>query len=115
MKPARIGAAVGGISIAFSTLCFVVMPAFTAALILAILCGAISGSIALGLKARRSAMVAFVFALTPLGGFLMLEHVVERVHNGYVMFVPLGLAFMIAVWVLRNYLKTKSSVASASA
>jgi uncharacterized protein YqhQ len=101
----RIGVVVGGVSIAFSSLCFLVTPVFTGALVLAAFFGAISGAIALALKARRTALMAFIFALTPLCGFLILENVVERVGTGYVMFIPIVAAFAIAVWVLVDYSK----------
>ena len=115
MKPhSRVGAAVGGISIAFSTLCFAVIPAFTPALMLAALFGTISGAIALALKARRTAVVAFVFALTPFCGFVLIQYVAERVRSGYVSFVPLVVAFSIALWALINYSKARRSAASAA-
>jgi hypothetical protein len=107
---ARIGVVVGGISIAFSTLCFLITPAFTPAFMLALLFGALSGALALALKARRTAVLAFVFALTPLCGFLLMEYVAERVRTGYIVFVPLGLAFAIAVGVLVNYSKARRTL-----
>jgi hypothetical protein len=112
---ARIGAAVGGISVAFSALCFVVTPAFTPAFILAALFGFLSGAIALALKARRTAVVTFVFALTPFCGFLLMQYVAEPLQNGYVVFVPLALAAVFAAWVLINYSKAKRLVASGAA
>jgi hypothetical protein len=108
----RIGVVVGGLSIGFSTLCFLVTPVFTGALVLAALFGAISGAIAIALKARRTAMVAFIFALTPLFGFLTMEYVAERVGTGYVTFIPLVLAVVVAAWALVNY--SRSKVASPS-
>jgi hypothetical protein len=91
-----IGVFVGVTSIAFSTLCFLIIPVFTLAIGLAVLFGAMSGGLAWGLKARRTAIVAFTFALTPLCGFLLMEHVAERVGNGYVVFLPLGAAVVVA-------------------
>jgi hypothetical protein len=107
---ARIGVAIGCISIAFSTLCFVVTPVFTGGLILAPFFGFVSGGISFVLKAKRTAIVALVFSLTPLCGFLVLEHAVERVRNGYVFFVPLGAAVLIATWVLVSYSRAKRAV-----
>jgi hypothetical protein len=99
----RFGVAVGVISVAFSTLCFVIVPVFTPAFLLAALFGLISGGLCLALKARRSAWVAFVFALVPLCGFLVLEYVVEYVGNGHVFFVPLAAAMAFAAWALIDY------------
>ena len=107
MKAPRVGVIVGDISIAFSTLCFLATPAFTPAFILAILFGAISGAIAIGLKARRTALVAFVFALTPLLGFLLLESLAERVRSGYIAFLALGAAVLIAALALASYSKAR--------
>jgi hypothetical protein len=115
MKTARIGVGLGGISIAFSTLCFLVMPAFTAALILAMLFGVPSSAIALGLKARRTALVTLVFAPTPLGGFLLMEHASHLVGSGYIAFLALGVAFLIAVLAIIDYSKARRALASAAA
>jgi hypothetical protein len=111
----RIGAGLGGISIAFSTLCFFVMPMFTPAFMLAALFGSLSGAIALTLKARRTAMVAFVFALVPLLGFLLMQYAAEPLRSIYVVFVPLGLAVALAAWSFRNYLKALRASAGAAA
>jgi MFS family permease len=107
---ARIGVAVGCLSIAFSTLCFLVTPVFAGGFILAPLFGAVSGGISLALKAKRTAIVAFVFSLTPLCGFLLLQYVAERLQNGYVFFVPLGLALLIGALVLVSYSRAKRAV-----
>ena len=107
MTQSRMGAVVGGINIAFSLLCFMIMPVFTAAIFLAVLFGATSGAIAMKLQARRTALVAFVFALAPLAGFLVMEHVVERFHNGHVTFVPLVAAAAVAVWALLDYSRAR--------
>jgi hypothetical protein len=115
LKAAHIGAAVGGISIAFSALCFVVTPAFTPAIILAVLFGVLSGAIALALKAKRTAIVAFVFAVTPFCGFLLMQYAAEPLRNGYVVFAPLALATGVAVFALINYSRAKNLMAAASA
>jgi hypothetical protein len=107
---AKFGVGIGCISIAFSTLCFFVTPVFMGGLILALLFGVISAGISLALKAKRTAVVALVFSLTPLWGFLVLEHVVERVRNGYVFFFPLWAAVFIATWVLVNYSRAKRAM-----
>jgi hypothetical protein len=109
----RISVAVGGLSIGFSTLCFIVTPVFTGALILAALFGAISGAIAIAFKARRTALVAFIFALTPLCGFLVMEYVAERAGTGYVTFIPLVLAIAVAAWALVDYSRRKDALPSA--
>ena len=114
MKAAHIGVAVGGISIAFSALCFVVTPAFTAAFILAVVFGVVSGAIALALKATRTAIVAFVFAVTPFCGFLLIEYAAEPLRNGYVVFVPLVLATGAGVLALISYLRARHLMAGAS-
>jgi hypothetical protein len=115
MKPARIGVILGCISMAFSTLCFLVMPAFTAALVLAMLFGLPSSAIALGLKAKRTALVALVFAPTPLGGFLLMEHASHLVGSGYIAFVALGVAFLVAALAIIDYLVARHRLASAAA
>lgn len=99
----RFGVAVGVISVAFSTLCFVIVPVFTPAFLLAALFGLISAGLCIALKARRSAWVAFVFAFVPLCGFLVLEYVVEHVGNGHVFFVPLAAATAFAAWSLIDH------------
>ncbi len=111
----RIGAALGGISIVFSILCFAVTPVFTAAFILAALFGAVSGAVVLALKARRTAIVSFVFALAPFCGFLLMQYVVERVGSSLVVFIPLGLAIASAAWALVDYSKARRAPASATA
>lgn len=103
---ARVGAGLGGISIAFSTLCFLVMPAFTPAFILAALFGSLSGAIALALRARRTALVAFAFALAPFPGFLLMQYAAEPLRNGYVVLLPLALATASAIWSLLDYSRT---------
>jgi hypothetical protein len=105
----RIGVVVAGLSIVYSTLCFLVTPVFTGAIILAALFGTISGAIAIALKARRTAIVAFIFALTPLFGFLVMEYVAERVGTGYVTFIPLVLAIVVAAWALVDYSRGKDA------
>jgi ABC-type microcin C transport system permease subunit YejE len=107
MNNARMGAILGGINIAFSLLCFLITPMFTAAIILAALFGAVSCAIALKLQARRTALVVMAFALAPLVEFLVIEHVVERVHNGYVAFLPLVVAAAVAAWELKDYLRAR--------
>lgn len=114
MKTARVGVSLGGISIAFSTLCFVVMPAFTGALILAMLFGVPSSAIALGLKAKRTALVTLVFAPTPLCGFLLMEHASHLVGSGYIAFVALGAAFFIAALAIIDYSKARRRLAGAA-
>jgi hypothetical protein len=114
MKTARIGVGLGGISIAFSTLCFLVMPAFTAALILAMLFGVPSSAIAFGLKAKRTALVTLVFAPTPIFGFLLMENASHLVGSGYIAFLALGAAFLIAALALVDYSKARRSLANAA-
>ncbi len=111
MKNSSLGAVVGGISIAFSTLCYAIVAVFTPAFVLAALFGATSGGLALALKARRTAIVAFVFALAPLCEFLLVQYVVERVGSGYIAFIPLGLAVAVAVWALIDYQRARRRTA----
>lgn len=107
MPPARIGAAVGGISIGFSALCFFITPAFTPAFALAAFFGGLSGTLALALKARRTAIVAFVFALTPFCGFLVMQYLVEQLRNSFVFFIPLLFAIAVATWAFVSYSRAK--------
>lgn len=115
MTPSRIGAVLGGISIGFSTLCFAITPVFTPAFLLAALFGLLSAALALALKARRTALVALVFAATPFCGLLLIDHVVERVRNGYVAFIPLAAAFVVASWALLDYSRRKRNATKAVA
>jgi hypothetical protein len=112
VKTARIGVGLGCISIAFSTLCFIVVPAFTGALILALIFGIPSSAIALGLKAKRTALVTLVFAPTPLCGFLLMQHASELVGSGYIAFLALGVAILAAALALLDYSKEKRGLAS---
>jgi hypothetical protein len=96
-------ARLGAIVIAFSTLCFLVFPAFTPSFILSLLFGIFSGVIAFALKARRAAIVALVFAPTPLCGFLLLDYFANRFHSGYAVFAILGVAYLTAILALANY------------
>ena len=114
MKSARIGVAIGSISVVFSTLCFLVMPVFTASLILSIASGVPSGLIALSLKARRTALVAFAFAPVPLCGFLLLEHAAHFVGSGYIAFLALGVAILVAAWAVIDYSRSRRGLASAA-
>ena len=107
MTRPRIGAFVGGTSIAFSLLCFAIVPAFTPAFVLALLFGATSAGLAFALQARRSALVALVFGLAPLCELLLIQYVVERVGSSYVALAPLALALIVAVWALTNYLRAR--------
>lgn len=101
----RIGAAVGGISIAFSMLCCLIVPVFTGAMVLAALFGLISGGLAMALQARRTAIVAFVFALVPLCEFLLLQYVAEPAGTALIAFIPLVAALAVAVWFLLTYMR----------
>lgn len=105
----RIGVVVGGICIAFSTLCFFVLGVFTPAIILAALIGTFGGVVAIALSANRTGLVAFTFGLAPLLGFLVLEYVPGRVLYGYVVFVPLAVAVMCAVLAVLNYSKGRGA------
>lgn len=98
-----VGVIVGGTSIAFSSLCFVIAPVFTPAVVLAVVVGAIGGSVALALQARRTALVAFAFAVTPLLGLLMIQYAAERVGTGYIAFAPLVVAVIVAAWALCDF------------
>ncbi len=82
-----IGVIAGGTSIVFSSFCFLVMPVFTPAIALAALAGAVGGTVALALQVRRTALVTFVFAVTPLFGFLLLEYGPGRFDTGYLAFI----------------------------
>lgn len=97
-----IGIIAGGISIAFSSLCIVVTPVFGAAIVLAVIGGLIGGTIALVLKARRTALVAFIFALTPLLFFLALAY--DGNGDSYLVLLPVAVAIAAAVMVLFDFL-----------
>lgn len=103
----RIGVFAGLASILFSTLCLVVMPAFTAAIILAPLVGMILGGAAAALGARRTGIVTLVFAVVPACGFYVMENFAGYFGTGYVAFFPLVIAIAVAAWVLIRYLHMK--------
>ena len=102
-----IGVIAGGTSIVFSSLCFLAMPVFTPAIVLAVLVGAVGGAVALALRARRTGLVTFIFALTPLVGFLLLEYDPWRFDTGYLAFVAVGVALMAAILALIDYSRQK--------
>ena len=79
------------------------MPVFTPGVVLAGLVGAVAGVIALVCGARRTALVTFVFAITPAFGFLLLEYDPPRFNTGYLAFIALGVALAVAVFALVNY------------
>lgn len=89
----RYGVIAGGIGIVLSSLCLLVIPVFTPAIVLAVLVGALGGTLAIALQARRTAFLAFTFALTPLFGLLAMQY---SAGSGYVAFIPWALAVMIA-------------------
>jgi hypothetical protein len=109
IRKSRIGAAIGGISIGFSTLCLLVMPVFTPSVVLAPLVAIVLAPIALALQARRTALVAAIFALVPLFGFMSAESFAEYFRTGYVAFAPLFLAVIIAALVLVNYKRSRGT------
>ena len=102
LKPS-IGIVTGAASIAFSSLCFLVMPVFTPGIVLAGFFGAVAGIIALVSGARRIALVTFTFAVTPTFGFFLLEYDFPRFHTGYLAFVALVIALVVAVFAFVNY------------
>lgn len=102
-----IGAIIGGTSIVFSLLCFSVMPVFTPGIVLAAAVGAAASIVALALQARRTALVALVFALTPLFGFLLLEYDPRRFDTGYLAFIAVGVALVVAVLAFADYSREK--------
>jgi hypothetical protein len=106
-RKSRIGATVGGISIGFSTLCLLVMPVFTPSIILAPLAAIVLAPISLVLHARRTALVAAIFALVPLLGLMSAESFAEYFRTGYVAFAPLFLAVIIAALALANYKRSQ--------
>lgn len=101
----RIGVVIGGIGIACSMLCFFVTPVFTPAFLAAVFVGFLGGATALAFKARRTAVVAFVFALMPCG-FLLPERAGIAV---------MGVGLSIAVWMTLDYLRAKRAMAGAAA
>lgn len=96
-----IGIAAGGTSIAFSSLCIVFVPVFTPAFMLAAIVGIIGGTIALALRARRTALVAFSFALTPLLFFLFMMY--DGIGALFVALSPIGAALLVAVLAVADY------------
>lgn len=103
----RIGVSLGVASIVFSSLCLVVMPVFTAAILAALLIGAAFSAIAASLGAPRTAGVTLVFSLAPLFGFLVLENLTEHFGTGYVAFAPWVAATGVAAFVAINYVRDK--------
>jgi hypothetical protein len=110
---ARIGSAVGGISMVFSLLCLVVVAAFTAAAILAVLFGTISSGIAWAMGARRTARVALVLSFVPACEWLLLDQMTESVGTLLLALVPLVLALGFAVWMLVDYFRRRSPLPGA--
>ena len=104
-----IGIVAGAASIGFSTLCFLVMPVFTPGIVLAGFVGAMGSVIALACKARRTALVTFVFALTPTFGFLLLEYDPPRFDRAYLAFIALGVALVVAVIAFSGYSKDRTN------
>ena len=98
-----IGVVAGTISIVFSILCFLVMPVFTPGIVLAGIVGAVAAIIAFVCKARRTALVTFVFALVPTFGFILLEYDPPRFDTGYLAFIALGVALVVAVLAFVDY------------
>lgn len=103
----RIGIFVGLSSMLFSTLCLIVMPVFTGAIIVAPFIGAILGAIAAACGARRTAVVTLVFAVVPACGFYVMERFSGYFGTGYVAFFPLVVAIAVASSVLLSYSRTK--------
>jgi hypothetical protein len=93
---------------AFSLLCLVVAAVFTAAVILAVLFGAISSGIAWALGARRSARVALVLSFLPACEWLLLDQLTDSVVTLLLALVPLLLATGFAVWMLVDYFRRRS-------
>lgn len=108
MKDSRIGVAIGIISVVFSTLCFLVMPVFTGSVVLSIFFGVPSGIIALSLKAKRTAIVAFVFAPVPALGLLLLEQ--DLLGGGYMAFLSPCVAAVIAALALIHYARARRAM-----
>jgi hypothetical protein len=102
LKPS-ISIVTGTVSIAFSSLCFLVMPVFTPGIVLAGLVGAVAGVIALVGGARRTALVTLTFAITPTFGFLLLEYDPPRFNTGYLAFIALGVALVVAFFAFVDY------------
>lgn len=95
----RGGYIAGGAAIVLSSLCLLVMPVFTPAIAVALLAGAIGGSLAYVLHAPRVAFAAFMFALAPLLGFAMMQSEVE---TGYAAFIPWVVAALVAVAMMSS-------------
>lgn len=106
-KAARIGAVTGGISIAFSAICFFIFPVFTPAFVAALIVGAVCGGTALSLKAKRTALVAFVFALTPLCFHFLVDYAPARLHSNYAVIAALAIAVIVAVFALVDYARAR--------
>ena len=104
----RIGVSAGVVSILFSTLCLIVMPAFTGSIILAPLVGVVLGATAVALGTRRTAGVTFVFTLVPACGFFVMENFSEYFGTGYVAFLSLVAAVAVTGWALINYSRSKA-------
>ena len=85
------------------------MPVFTPGIVLAGMFGALAGVAALAWRARRTAVVTFVFGLAPLFGFLLLEFDSPRFNTGYLAFTALGVALVVAAFALLDYSKAGSS------
>lgn len=104
----RVGVTAGVVSILFSTLCLFVMPVFTGSIILAPLAGVVLAATALALGARRTAGVTLLFALVPACGFLVMENYSEYFGTGYVAFIPLVAAAVVAACTAVNYSRSRA-------
>lgn len=106
---ALFGVAVGGISIVFSLLCLGVAAVFTPAVILAVVFGLMSGGIAWGLGARRTARVAMVMSVLPVVEWLLMDNVAESAGTALLALLPLLAALGFAVWMLVDYLRQRAA------
>lgn len=99
----RIGVAVAWVSIVFSLLSFAVYFVFTAVFFVSALFGAVGALAAIASKAKRTALVAAVFGLVPLGQ-LLVEQFFE---SEYLVPLPAAAALSIAGLAFANYAQSK--------
>jgi len=99
----RIGITVAGLSIAFSVSSFAIYFAFTPVFLVSALFGTIGAVVAMASKSRRTALVAAVFGLVPLGQ-LLTEHFFESEH---LVPLPAATALVIAGMALANYAQSR--------
>jgi hypothetical protein len=104
-------AAVGAFSIAFSILCLYFVPIFGGLFGISMLAGLGCVALALPFKANRMAIVVGVFSITPIFRFIFFDKAGHHV----TLYVPLGVASVIAIGAFIDYLRARPALANPTA